>query len=180
MSSAQEVISTVLGSCIAVCMYDERTKIGGMNHFMLPNSSLTEELHLSGTLLQEDELTKKSMRYGLTAMEVLIAEMLKSGAQRRNLSAKIFGGGKVLKSSTKIPNIGDQNIGFARAFLKTEGIPLLKENVGDSVGRKIFFLTKQNSIFVRRVEIESAVAEERKYMDKLAQMKNEESNITIF
>lgn len=180
VSSAGEIISTVLGSCIAVCLYDEITGVGGMNHFMLPDESGEKRLHLDGATLQNDELTQKAMRYGITSMEVLIAEMMKAGAARSRLKSKIFGGGKVLKSSATLTSVGDRNIGFTRAFLRTEGIPIVKEDVGDYYGRKIFFLTGKNSIFVKRVEIEPAVAEERRYLEKLEQLRTKKTDITLF
>ena len=178
VSSTGEIISTVLGSCIAVCLYDKKEGIGGINHFMLPEEQ-GPRLHLTDPVLKKEELTNVSMRYGIKSMEVLIAEMMKKGASRKNLTAKIFGGGKVLHRSNTV-SVGDKNIGFTRAFLKMEGIPIIKENVGDYHGRKIFFLTRNNSIFVRKVEIEPTVVEERKYMDKLKDMRSEKPDITIF
>ena len=177
ISSANEVISTVLGSCIAVCLYDSENRIGGMNHFMLPEGSQSGFSSQSG--LDRDKLTENSMRYGITAMEVLIGEMQKRGARRDNLRAKIFGGGKVINKSFTGTTVGDKNIGFARAFLKTEEIPILGENVGSTFGRKIFFLTENNSVFVKKVDIEPAEAEEREYMRKLSALK-QKSDITIF
>ena len=180
VSRTSEIISTVLGSCIAVCLHDEAAGIGGMNHFMLPENGKEPGPHLSGSSLKENELSQKSMRYGITSMEVLIAEMMKSGADRKRLTAKIFGGGKVLRAANNVTSVGDKNIGFTRAFLKMEGIPILGENVGEFHGRKIFFLTDKNSVFVKRVELEPAVIEERKYMKQLEEIKNAGTDITIF
>ena len=180
ISTKKEIISTVLGSCISVCLYDTINEVGGMNHFMLPESSVTsDKLYTKDSIINKEELTEKSMRYGITAMEVLIAEMQKSGADRKFLKAKIFGGGKVLKSKSLLPSVGDKNIGFARAYLKMEGIQIDKENVGDTYGRKIFFLTGRDSIFVKKVALEPAVEEERMYMKKLMELK-QQSDITLF
>ncbi len=179
VSSGGEIISTVLGSCISVCLYDKDSGIGGMNHFMLPDSK-NENLHLSGAMLKDEELTQKSMRYGITSMEVLIAEMMKKGASRKNLTAKIFGGGKLLHNPRNIASVGDRNIGFTKAFLKMEGIPILSENVGSYHGRKIFFLTENNSIFLKKVQLEPALTEEKKYMKQLEELKSSQPDITLF
>ena len=182
ISTKKEIISTVLGSCISVCLYDIIKGIGGMNHFMLPESSVSaDKLFSKDSLINKEELTEQSMRYGITAMEVLIAEMQKKGADRLNLKAKIFGGGKVLttNNNSSMQSIGDKNIGFARAFLKMEGIKIEKEDVGSTYGRKIFFITGRDSVFVKKVAIEPAAAEERSYMRKLLELKKQ-ANITIF
>ena len=179
VSSSNEVISTVLGSCISVCLSDARNGIGGMNHFMLPQNNSNPSGSNGKSNLSKNELTENSMRYGITAMEVLIAEMQKKGAERKNLRAKIFGGGNVLSRNLDTASVGDKNIGFARAFLKMEEIPIEKENVGDTFGRKIFFLSGQNRIFVKRVSVEQAVSEEQIYMQKLVEMKKQ-GDVTIF
>ena len=180
VSKEGEVISTVLGSCIAVCLSDEKNKIGGMNHFMLPEEKSGRlNITLNNSTMQKDELTEKSMRYGITAMEVLIAQMQKNGAERTNLSAKIFGGGNVLSRNTEIMSVGDKNIGFARAFLKMENIPIEMENVGDRFGRKIFFLSGQNKVFMRKVAVEKALSEEQLYMKKLKEIRKQ-GEVTLF
>jgi len=179
ISNKKEVISTVLGSCISVCMYDTVKGIGGMNHFMLPESTLSEGVYYTRKGLNKEELTENSMRYGITAMEILIGEMQKKGAERRNLRAKIFGGGNVISRNRNRASVGDKNIGFARAYLKTEGIKIESENVGSSYGRKIFFLTGKNTVFVKKVALEPAENEERMYMKKLLELK-QKTEITIF
>jgi chemotaxis protein CheD len=179
ISTKQEVISTVLGSCISVCMYDSEKGIGGMNHFMLPESAAAEGRLYSGNELMKEQLTEDSMRYGITAMERLIGEMQKNGAHRINLRAKIFGGGKIITGKTSVTSVGDKNIGFARAYLKTEGIKIESENVGNTFGRKIFFLTGKNSVFVKKVALEPAILEERTYMKKLLELK-QKTDVTIF
>ncbi|MBI9102441.1 MAG: hypothetical protein JEY99_08510 [Spirochaetales bacterium] len=180
VSKSNEIISTVLGSCIAVCLSDHSKGIGGMNHFMLPEGrAASNRIMLNSSSIETDELAEKSMRYGLTAMEVLIAEMQKKGADRKNLRAKIFGGGNVLSRNSSTQSVGDKNIGFARAFLKMEGIPIEKENVGDKYGRKIFFLSGQNKVFLKKVSVEKALTEEQNYMKRLMEMKKQ-GEITIF
>lgn len=179
ISSSKEVISTVLGSCVSVCLYDPVNKVGGMNHFMLPEGAALKEGLYNQSGLNKDTLTENSMRYGITAMEVLIGEMQKKGAERIHMKAKVFGGGRVIARDSGVPTVGDKNIGFAKAYLKTEKIPIESENVGSTHGRKIFFLTGNNSVFVKKVALEPAVDEERTYMKKLLEMK-QKSDITIF
>lgn len=130
VSRQQEYIATTLGSCVSACIWDERGRIGGMNHFMLP---LTEQAI--------DEVTwgnvpSDATRYGNYAMEHLINEVLKHGGQRRNLRAKVFGGGKVLKQNS---NVGDRNVEFVLQYLELEKIPILAHDLGDDYPRKIMF-----------------------------------------
>jgi chemotaxis protein CheD len=175
VTNRPEVLSTVLGSCISVCLFDEINGIAGFNHFMLPeDSSNKEKLHLSDETIHQEDLLKQSMRYGLHAMEILIAEMQKIGASRQHLKAKVFGGGNVLRNKRLSESIGDRNIGFARAFLKFEGIPIENENVGKSHGRKIFFLAGPNRVFVKKIEIEAEIRHEKEYLEKLKHLKREE------
>ncbi|OGT27206.1 MAG: chemotaxis protein CheD, partial [Gallionellales bacterium RIFOXYD2_FULL_52_7] len=106
------VLVTVLGSCVAACIRDRQTGIGGMNHFMLPDnkSDNGNPVGLAG-------------RYGTYAMELMINQMLKSGARRANLEAKVFGGGNVLRGFT-VANVGERNAEFVLNYLKTEKISL--------------------------------------------------------
>ncbi|MFW2545588.1 chemotaxis protein CheD [Primorskyibacter sp. 2E107] len=115
------VLTTVLGSCIAVCLYDTTTKAGGMNHFLLPEG---------------DGSDAGNVRYGANAMELLINGLLKKGAERRRLQAKIFGGAKMMGN---LRNIGESNAIFAHKFLKDEGIPCQAESVGGTSARRIRF-----------------------------------------
>ncbi len=177
-SNKREVISTVLGSCISVCLFDTKKGIGGMNHFMLPTGSGNNFVNKSSGL-QKEKLTENSLRYGITSMEVLIAQMQKKGAKRENLQAKIFGGGRVITLKSTAPSIGEKNINFARAFLHTEGISIESEDVGDNAGRKIFYLQGENSVFVKRIPITDAIEEEEKYIYKLEQLK-EKMDVTFF
>ena len=104
------MLCTVLGSCVAACIRDYRSGIGGMNHFMLPDSAADDGSPMS-----------KSARYGTYAMEILINQLLKMGARRENLEAKVFGGGKILKGMSAI-NIGQRNADFVMEFLGREKI----------------------------------------------------------
>jgi len=121
------VISTVLGSCVSACIWDRTAKVGGMNHFMLPGGE-------SGG----DELTAASGRYGVFAMEQLINELIKRGARKGNLEAKVFGGGAVLRNFSTL-NVGERNAAFVLDFLKTEGIRVVSQDLLDIHPRRVAF-----------------------------------------
>jgi len=121
----EEMITTVLGSCISACIRDSIAGVGGMNHFMLP---ISKDADLSAMDLGT------AARYGNYAMEHLINEILKNGGRRRNLEAKLFGGGRVLSHMT---DVGKRNIEFALRYLETEGIPLVSSDLGDRFPRKV-------------------------------------------
>ena len=135
------IISTVLGSCIAVGLYDPELKVGGLNHFMLA--------HDYG---KSDMVRSPDARYGMFAMELLINDLMKLGARRGALKAKVFGGGAVLRfaggGGTKIPG---GNIDFAFEYLDKEGIPLLASDVGGQEPRKIFFYARTGKVLLKRI-----------------------------
>lgn len=119
-------ITTLLGSCIAVCLHDAQTHIGGMNHFLLG------EPRPGQTVRAED-----MHRYGLHAMELLINAMMQKGASRHRLKAQVFGGGNIQSAFGKI---GTENANFAMRFLRTEGIPVGQTDVGGTQARKVEFI----------------------------------------
>ncbi len=129
VTTEDEVVTTVLGSCVSACVRDPIFKVGGMNHFMLPLSSGSGSWDSDGGL---------STRYGNYAMELLINEILKHGGSRKNLEVKIFGGGKVL-SKTMSSNVGERNIHFVEEYLRLEGLKLEAKDVGDIYPRKVLF-----------------------------------------
>ncbi|HTN67735.1 MAG TPA: chemoreceptor glutamine deamidase CheD [Burkholderiaceae bacterium] len=133
------LIVTVLGSCVAACIRDRITGIGGMNHFMLPSS---------GDL---DSPVSASMRYGTYAMEILINELLKSGARRENLEAKVFGGGNVLAGFTSM-NVGERNAQFVRAYLQAENIHIAAEDLNDIHPRKVYFFPRSGKVLVKKLK----------------------------
>ena len=134
------LIVTVLGSCVSVCLRDRQSGIGGMNHFMLPGNS--EEGF--GTV-------SSSARYGVYAMELLINQLLKLGAQRHRLEAKVFGGGCVLRGITA-NNVGQRNVDFALDYLHTEGIELLAEDLLDIYPRKVYFFPASGRVLVKKLK----------------------------
>ncbi len=133
------VIVTVLGSCVSACIRDRVSGIGGMNHFMLPNDN-------SG-----NDIISASMRYGTYAMEILINELLKSGAKRENLEAKVFGGGAVLQNFSAI-NVGERNSQFVRDYLKAEKIKVLAEDLEDIFPRKVYFFPRTGKVLVKKLK----------------------------
>jgi chemotaxis protein CheD len=155
-----EALTTVLGSCIAACMYDPRSGIGGMNHFMLPASASID----SGAWAGE---TGHANRYGAYAMESLINALMKHGADRARLEAKLFGGAAVIRGMS---DVGAKNIEFARRFLRLEGIPLLAESVGEATPRRVNFFAHTGEVLVRRLRTvanDSLAMREREYLSAL-------------
>jgi len=141
VSGEDEMIMTVLGSCVSACIRNPRTNIGGMNHFMLPQMGASASmLTLDGT----------AARYGNWAMEVLINEILKYGGSKRDLEVKLFGGGKVLDNMTM--DIGKRNIDFVFSFLDKEGIDIVAHDVGDRFPRKLLYFPHTGKVRVRKLQ----------------------------
>ena len=136
-----ELIATGLGSCIAACVWDDYAAIGGMNHFLLPN----DEFVTTGEM-------NTSARYGTYAMELLINELLKMGADRNRLEAKVFGGGNVLQGLT-VHNIGERNSEFVLDYLKLENIPVLARDLLGPYPRKVYFFPGTGEVKVRKIKI---------------------------
>jgi len=130
------LIVTVLGSCVAACIRDRHSGCGGMNHFMLPSVAEADG--------------SASARYGTYAMEILINQVLKLGARRENLEAKVFGGGNVVRGMTS-SNVGERNSLFVRAYLRTEGIPIVAHDLLDIYPRKVYFFPDSGRVLVRKL-----------------------------
>ena len=137
-----EVLSTVLGSCVAVCLWDPGAQVGGMNHFLLPAAP--------------GQGDAKTLRYGAHAMEVLINELLKMGARRIALQAKLFGGANVTDA---LGPIGKANATFALSYLGDEGIPCIAKSLGGTQARRIMFRPANGH--VRQLIVEGAVPEQK-------------------
>lgn len=175
-SSNEDIfIATVLGSCISIALFDSKNLLGGINHFMLPCSSE------SSKLAQED-----LGRYGNFAIELLINDMLKKGAKRENLQAKIFGGSNVLETNGYYPNMtGFNNISFALNYLQTENIPILANDTGGIFPRKIYFHPLTSKVLLSRVQKSAMTLEEIKrrealYHESLKTIQNKAGDITWF
>jgi chemotaxis protein CheD len=154
------VIDTVLGSCIAACLFDPDSKIGGMNHFMLPEGI--------------DPANPNSARYGVYAMEMLISDLMKMGASRKSFRAKIFGGGHVLKIRESESGVPKRNIEFVRRFLDNEQIPVVKEDVGGYQPRRVLFHTDTSRVFVKYLgqqDAQRTAEEEMVYLISLKRQK---------
>ncbi|MBF0141920.1 MAG: chemotaxis protein CheD [Magnetococcales bacterium] len=129
------VITTVLGSCIAVCLWDPVKRVGGMNHYKLP-------------LWNGDGLP--SPKFGNIAITKLLEALLDMGCLQSSLKAKVFGGAAVIKSASGILNVGERNIQAARDLLGAEGIPIIASDVGGEQSRKVIFDTYEGSILMRK------------------------------
>jgi len=171
------VIQTTLGSCIAVCLFDAQRKIGGMNHFMLP-----------GAQYQSDGDIPCATRYGVNAMELLINECMRRGADRYALAAKVFGGGHVLQTADGTDSVPNRNIRFIKGFLANEGIPVLASNIGGRHMRKVYFVTDTGRVYLKRNLIDRAPAlamkiraAERKYArEAIEECRVKDEAVTLF
>lgn len=155
-TSEDLVISTLLGSCIAACVWDPMVGVGGMNHFMLP---------------QDKSATpgSGSARFGLYAMEMLINDLMKLGASRSRLEFKITGGGNMMGS-----DVAQRNIEFIHDFLQTEGFRLAANDVGGTQARRVAFMPVEGRMMVAHLDHSMdnrVVAEERSYLKHVTQEK---------
>lgn len=137
-----ELITTVLGSCVSACVRDKVFGIGGMNHFMLPANKGEEVSSFGGA--------GESTRYGNFAMEQMINDILKNGGRRKNLEIKVFGGGKVLKNMSTL-DIGQKNIDFVMQYIKDESLKLTAEDLGDVYPRKVLFFPTTGKVRVKKL-----------------------------
>lgn len=150
-------IITVLGSCVSACIRDRISGVGGMNHFMLPSGG------------EADNPASISMRYGIHAMEILINELLKAGAVRQNLEAKVFGGGRVL-SGLLAMNVGARNADFVRDYLRVEKIRVVAEDLNDIHPRKVVYFPLSGRVLVKKLESSNTIelaAREQLYVKSL-------------
>ncbi len=138
VSMQEELVTTVLGSCVSACIHDVRRGIGGMNHFMLPEPR-GERDGWTATV-------GRAARYGSDAMEQLINAILSAGGQRADLQVKIFGGGRVLAQLT---DIGQRNIDFVQHYIATEKLNLCASDVGDVYPRQVQFFPNSGRARVR-------------------------------
>lgn len=129
-------ITTVLGSCVSVCLWDPSRRVGGMNHYLLP-------------LWNGDGL--RTPKYGNIAIPMLVDRLLEAGCSRGGLKAKVFGGASVLESSSGLLNVGERNIRYAESALEEARIPIIGKDVGGTSGRKLMFVTDTGDVFVRKL-----------------------------
>lgn len=152
VSGGGRVLVTVLGSCVAACVRDERQLIGGMNHFMLPAGD-----------------SREASFYGVHAMELLINELIKAGSQRADLTVKVFGGAAVLQN-IKSAHVGSQNADFIRAFLRDERLRVLAEDLYGTYPRKVYFFPETGEVrvnYLREFKNSTIAQREREYATRL-------------
>ena len=145
-SDSEVMISTLLGSCVAVCLYDPFQKVAGMNHIM---SSRKEYTASEQVCYQEDG------KYGFCAMDLLIREMMQKGAVFKNMRAKIFGGASLFKPYNECTIeycVGEENIRFVMNYLKINSIPIVSKAVGGEYGKVIRFYSDNYTVKVRKIE----------------------------
>lgn len=158
-SKEDVIIATVLGSCVSVVFWDQRLKLGGINHFMLP-----------GVLGDEDMVKSRNAKYGMFAIELLYNELLKAGSRKPDIIAKVFGGASVLRLATGPTRIPKDNVDFAVAFLRKENIPIVANDTGGILPRKIFFFAQTGKVLLKRISGSLSTAVEREeeaYLDKI-------------
>jgi len=158
VTRVDEVVTTVLGSCVSACIRDRESGIGGMNHFMLPQTSTGK-----GT----DEIVGIATRYGNFAMEHLINTILSNGGKRKNLEVKVFGGGKIIPTLT---DVGIKNITFVMDYLSQEGLKPLAQDLGDIYPRKVVYYPKTGKVNMKKIQDlhnDTIIQRERQYINTL-------------
>lgn len=151
-TEGNEMIATILGSCISACIRDPIAKVGGMNHFLLPGDEKTEIGHADA-----------AARYGVFAMETLINAIMKAGGNKSRFEVKVFGGGNVLSNSARI---GSKNAAFIREFLRKEGYRIVSEDLEGDLPRRLHYYPDTGKVMLRhlrRREDFAVVEEEDKY-----------------
>jgi chemotaxis protein CheD len=170
VTRSDEAITTVLGSCVSACIRDPALRVGGMNHFMLPEDNSSRDSQMPVVL---------ATRYGSNAMESLINDVLKLGGVRERLEIKVFGGGRVLAAMT---DIGARNIDFIRNYLNLEGLRMNAQDVGGEQPRKVIYFPTEGRVRVRKlrpIENRGVSDREKLYMDSLGS-KNDGGDIELF
>ena len=137
VTTTNMALVTVLGSCVSACVRDREKGMGGMNHFMLADNA-------------DSGVLSASARYGTYAMEILVNHLLKLGARKSSLEAKVFGGGRVMASLTS-SMVGERNSTFVLEFLKTEGIQVVAKDLLDVYPRKIYYFPTTGKVLVKKL-----------------------------
>jgi chemotaxis protein CheD len=168
VTSRDIALVTLLGSCVAACIRDPQQQVGGMNHFMLPSSSI-------------DGPASESARYGSYAMEKLVNEILKAGGVKSRLEAKVFGGGAVLKGFTTRP-VGERNATFVREYLRRERIPIVAEDLLDVHPRKVYYFPATGKVMVKSLTHTPAdvLRLDKLYRDRLEKGVVNEGSVELF
>ena len=161
VTNREEMISTVLGSCVSACIRDVANGIGGMNHFMLPETS---QSRLS---MRDENVVGNATRYGNYAMEHLINLILRNGGKRKNLEVKLFGGGKIIAT---LGDVGARNIQFVLDYVDTEALRLVSHDLGDIYPRKVNFYPLTGRVRMKKIKDlhnETIVLREKQYSSSI-------------
>jgi len=168
VTSSQEVVTTVLGSCISVCVYDPVNSIGGMNHFMLPSGN------------SDNDIMSQSFRYGDVAMEKLVNVILRHGGNKAELIFKAFGGGQIIKNMT---SIGQRNISFLHKFMTMEGYKLSASDLGGPHPRKVVFNPLDGKVKLKRLQHmhnDTILQRENRYETEISSQEEVTGEIDLF
>lgn len=144
-----EVLYTLLGSCVAVCLYDAAAGTGGMNHILLPGRA------------DDDRRMGEVARFGHDAVELLVQALVAAGASRRRLAAKLFGGGHVIRLMDESTSPGHRNVAFIRGLMRAERIPVVASDLGGYEARKVWFRTDTADVLLKRVPVQLVAAVRR-------------------
>ncbi len=161
VTTENECMTTVLGSCISACIRDSVSGVGGMNHFMLPE---TNKQKLSAGA---ESVVGNATRYGNYAMEHLINMILANGGKRKNLEVKVFGGGKIIPT---MGDVGFRNIEFVLDYIDAEGLMLTSQDLGDIYPRKLIYFPKTGKVKMKKVKDlhnETIVSREKQYQTSI-------------
>jgi chemotaxis protein CheD len=173
VTTVDEMITTVLGSCVSACIRDAVSGIGGMNHFMLPETTR------SRLDTRDESIVGTALRYGNYAMEHLINTILQYGGKRKNLEVKLFGGGKVIAT---LGDVGSRNIEFVLEYVDTEALNLVSHDLGDIYPRKVNFFPKTGRVRMKKIKDlhnETIILREKQYGSQIKDL-SVESTIELF
>lgn len=157
VTASDLMLVTVLGSCVTACIRDRQQGVGGMNHFMLPETD------------RDGGVVSASARYGAYAMEILLNHLLKLGARHDHLEAKVFGGGRVMATLAQ-SKVGERNCAFVLDYLATEGIPVVAQDMLDVYPRKVYFFPVTGRVMMKKlikVANDTVFEREQEYLGRL-------------
>ncbi|CAH8192638.1 MULTISPECIES: chemotaxis protein CheD [Vibrio] len=170
-TNRQEIICTGLGSCVAACIWDPEAKVGGMNHFLLPFDNYSQIDHW-----KPDEVASTASRYGCYAMELLINQLIKMGADRQRLRVKLFGGAQMLDLKIMI---GQKNIDFITRYAKQEQLIVAAKDLGGCEPRKVMFDPLTGRAWLKRIPFSDAILlsnQEKRYATQLERETHNKQN----
>lgn len=163
-------IYTLVGSCVAVCLFDPVHRIGGMNHIFLPGKADLNRFDAPA-------------RYGINAMELLINKIMRLGGNRKYFIAKAFGGAHMLPVINKNNSIGSKNVDFVLEFMQSESIKIVSSDLGGNETRKIFFHTDTGDVFLKRIKPSftlNIIEREKQMLKRMKQQLDKPTKITLF